>query len=213
MTTTQPFDPKAWLRTSLLCAALLLAACGGADTPRLAPLDSDAVVLAFGDSLTFGTGADAEDSYPAVLAELIDRRVVRAGVPGEQTGEGLQRLPAVLDEVQPALVLLCLGGNDMLRKRSLAQMQANLRQMIQMMRDAGIAVVLIGVPEPALFGLSPPPAYEALAKDFDIPLENDIIAHVLSRQEWRSDRIHPNAEGYRQMALALAELLREAGAI
>ena len=69
------------------------------------------------------------------------------------------------------------------------------------------------MPEPALIGLDAPPLYEELAREFGIPLENDTMAATLSRSEWRSDRIHPNAEGYRQIALDLAALLREAGAI
>src|SRR5688572_30284204 len=90
----------------LLAAALSLAACS--DEPKLPQLGADDVVLAFGDSITYGTGAGPEESYPEVLAQLIGRRVVSAGVPGEVTANGLQRLPDVLDEVKPKILLLCL---------------------------------------------------------------------------------------------------------
>jgi lysophospholipase L1-like esterase len=200
------------LRTlAALFVALTLAACG-AKTPQLSKLGPDDVVLAFGDSLTYGTGAGPEEAYPRVLSGLIDRQVVSAGVPGEVTAGGLERLPGVLDEVRPKLVLLCLGGNDMLRKMSSAETESNLRAMVQLARARGIAVMLIGVPEPVLFG-GTAAFYEALARDLKVPLEEKVLADVLFDKELKSDQIHPNARGYRRMAEAIAELLHKAGAV
>lgn len=79
---------------------------------KLPALSNDAVIVAFGDSLTFGTGSEPAESYPAVLEKMIGRRVVNSGVPGEVTGDGLLRLPEVLEWEKPALLLLCHGGND-----------------------------------------------------------------------------------------------------
>ncbi len=191
--------------------AALAAGCGDA-TPKLAPLSPGDVVLAFGDSLTHGTGATPETSYPAVLAALIGREVVRAGVPGEVTAQGLERLPVVLDEVNPRLVLLCLGGNDMLRRSSNGDTAENLRAMVRLIRDRGIDVVLIAVPEPKLLG-DPPPFYQTIAKEFRVPLEAEVVKDILYDARLKADPIHPNAEGYREMAQALARLLRDSGAI
>lgn len=198
-----------WLAVLLL--AVCLAGCGG-KTPRLGKLGTADVVVAFGDSLTFGTGATAEQSYPAVLSRLIGRTVVRAGVPGELTAGGLARLPGVLDEHRPKLVILCLGGNDMLRKNSLEAAEGNLREMLQLIKTRGIDALLLGVPQPALIA-SAPAFYEKLAQEFGIPYESRVIASVLTKSQLKSDPVHPNAEGYRKMAEAIAALLHDAGAL
>lgn len=188
-----------------------LAACSGAPPP-LPRLGADDVVLAFGDSITYGTGARPEESYPEVLAQLIGRRVVSAGVPGEVTANGLQRLPEVLDEVKPRILLLCMGGNDMLRKVEPVAIESNLRSMVRMARDRGIAVVLIAVPKPGLFSGNAA-FYQAIARENDLPLEGDILKDILFDNQFKADAIHPNAKGYRRMADAIAGLLRRAGAV
>ena len=189
----------------------LLAACSD-PAPRLERLGAEDIVLAFGDSLTYGTGAKTEESYPAVLSQLIGRAVTGAGVPGEVTAGGLARLAGVLDEHKPRLVLLCLGGNDFLRKGSLSETEANLRAMLNIIRTRGIGVVLIGVPQPALIARAPD-FYQKLAGEFRIPYEGGIIGNVLRTPELKSDPVHPNAAGYRRIAEALAQLLRESGAL
>ena len=87
-----------------LTLAVGLAGCGE-KVPRLAPVGQNDVIVAFGDSLTHGTGAAETESYPAILAQLINRNVIRAGVPGEMTAGGVARLAGVIDEHRPALVL------------------------------------------------------------------------------------------------------------
>ena len=205
-----------WLRAGSLLAASLclwLAACGDPRQPPLPRIGPDDVVLAFGDSITYGVGAPSDNqSYPEVLGALIGRHVVRDGVPGEVTAQGLERLPASLDEYQPKLLLLCLGGNDMLRDLDPADTEANLREMIEVARERGVAVVLIAVPEPRLIG-GVAQFYRRVAEDLGIPLEERVLLDVLKDRDYKSDPIHPNAEGYRRMAQALAELLRNAGAI
>ena len=193
----------------LLSAALL--SCGE-KVPRVAPVGPNEVIVAFGDSLTYGTGAAETESYPVVLGQLIGRKVVKAGVPGELTAQGLMRLPRVIEEHRPALMIVCLGGNDMLRRMDEAQVRKNLREIIGVIRAQGIAVVLVGVPKPALIA-SAPAFYDELAKEFGIPYEGKIVTDVMYQLELKADPIHPNAKGYRRMAEAIAELLKKAGAI
>jgi lysophospholipase L1-like esterase len=199
----------AWL--ALLCALLLLAGCGE-KPPPLPRLASDATILAFGDSLTHGTGAGSGESYPEILAMLTGRTVIDAGVPGETTTDGLARLPQALEDIHPDLVILCLGGNDFLRRYPPAQTRANLERMIRMIRAENIPLVLLAVPEPALFAGSAP-VYRELAQELKLPLENGIVNEVLRDGDLKADPIHPNAAGYRKIAQALAELLKKAGAI
>lgn len=182
------------------------------DAPVLRRLLPGDAILAFGDSLTFGTGANADESYPAVLGDLINRKVVRSGVPGELSNAGLARLPDVLDKVKPKLVLLCHGGNDLLRKRSLGAAASNVRQMIALSREHGAEVVLFGVPRPALI-LSPAEFYDGIAQELQIPYLRDSISDILGDAELKADAAHPNAAGYRRLAAEVKGLLSEAGAV
>ncbi len=191
---------------------LALAAGCTANVPKLDKLAASDVIVAFGDSLTYGTGAAEAESYPIVLGQLIGRKVVGAGVPGDVTEGGLARLQAVIDEHKPRLVIVCLGGNDMLRKVDEAQTKTNLRSIIKTVQAQGIGAVLIGVPKPALV-TSAPQFYEDIAKELGIPYEGKIVTDVLYQRDQKSDAIHPNAKGYRRMAEAIAALLKKAGAL
>ena len=191
---------------------LLLALAGCGERPKLERLAPDAVVLAFGDSLTYGTGAAEDESYPAQLEKLIGRRVVRAGVPGEVTAQALARLPAALEEHAPRLLLLCIGGNDFLRRLGNPQAEKNVREMVKLAQSRGVAVLLIGTPEPGLT-VSPPAFYSGIAKEYRLPYEGVVVGEVLKDRSLKADPIHPNARGYRLIAERLAETLRESGAI
>ena len=147
--------------------------------PKLPALSNDAVIVAFGDSLTFGTGSEPAESYPAVLEKMIGRRVVNSGVPGEVTDDGLIRLPEVLEREKPALLLLCHGGNDQLRRLNQQQAANNIREMIRLAQKREVAVVLIAVPAPAL-SLLPPSMYREIAKELSIPIEEETLSSILA---------------------------------
>jgi acyl-CoA thioesterase-1 len=196
----------------LLAVGLTLLAGCGEKPPALPRLGADAVVLAFGDSLTHGTGARAEESYPAVLERLIGREVINSGKPGELSAQGLERLRALLERQAPALLVLCHGGNDLLRRRSSEETEANLRQMVAAARERAVPVVLVGVPQPGVF-LSAADLYQRVAQDLALPYEGEVLADVLGDRDMKSDMVHPNAEGYRRLAEAIAALLRDAGAV
>ena len=194
----------------IIVAAMMPAACS--KTPQLPLLAADATILAFGDSLTAGTGAGDAESYPAVLARLTGRNVVNAGVPGEVSAAGVQRLPELLERERPALLILCHGGNDLLARQNPQLIADNLRTMLRTAVERGVPVLLVAVPSPDLM-LKPPGLYEELAREFRIPLEGKALPHILGKSSLKSDPIHPNAAGYRLLAEAVAELLKKSGAL
>lgn len=202
------------MKINLLLSAvivILLSACGD-KTPRLSPLASDDVILAFGDSITHGNGAKEDEAYPAVLQELTGRKVINAGVSGEESEPGLRRLSGVLEQHQPRLLILCHGGNDMMRKRNINKMESNIRGMIQLARDKNIPVIMLGVPKPGLF-LSSFETYKKIADSTEIVFIEDLVPDVLADKSLKSDTVHPNKDGYRLMAETIYSVLKESGAL
>jgi len=189
-----------------------IAACSDR-APTLAPLDAEAIILAFGDSLTYGTGAGRGASYPAVLEELTGMEVINAGVPGEVTADALARLPGLLERHRPALVILCHGGNDMLRRVNAETVYNNLEAMIDQVHAHGAELLLVGVPQPRLLFLQPAEIYDRLANDRQLVYLRDVLPQLEHNAALKSDPIHLNAEGYRRLAAALHELMQATGAV
>lgn len=196
----------------LRCAVLLFLAACSADVPHLPALPSEALVLAFGDSLTSGVGATAGQDYPSQLSRITGFHVVNAGVPTELSSEGLERLTELLEYEQPDLLIVIHGGNDLLRHYPLEQTAANLTAMITEARSRGIAVVMLGVPKPTVFGLSSAEFYARVAETTRTPIDTVTLPAILSDSTLKSDLVHPNNAGYRHLAEAVANLLKQTGA-
>lgn len=194
-------------------SALLLIACDATPPPVYNKLPENPLIMAFGDSLTFGSGAKKDQSYPAILSHLTGYEVINLGVPGEITQTGLSRLPAQLDEWEPDLLILIHGGNDLLRKRPRSETINNLTAMIQLAQQKGIPVVMLGVPEPSLFLLESADFYAQVAENTGIPVDLETLPDILEQNELKSDTIHPNAEGYRIIANRVLELMIQSGAV
>lgn len=194
-----------------ITTALMLIACGSA-TPQLKPLSPGDVIVAFGDSLTYGTGASVETAYPAMLEKMTGIKVVNEGVPGEETADGLKRIGSVLDKDHPRLVILCLGGNDQLRKRPLEQIKTNLKNIIQLIHNSGADVILIASPIIS-WNLSVPDLYAELGDEMNIPVDTTTLATLLRQPEMKSDYIHFNAAGYKAMAESIDSMLKKVGAL
>ncbi len=201
---------------SLVCrfflgvVVLSLLACG--DSARLSPLPEDATVLAFGDSLTVGVGAASEHSYPAVLSRNLDLTIINAGVSGEVTADGKNRLTDVLTKLKPDLVIICHGGNDFLHRFALDETEKNLRAMVSQVQSSGAEAVLIGVPKPGIWGRAPD-LYRRIAREFKVPLDDVILGELETDAKMKSDPVHLNQQGYKKLADAVVALLIEAGAV
>ena len=198
----------AWL---LVCTGLLSACTDSA--PRLPRLAENAVILAFGDSITHGNGAQENKSYPAVLSRLTGHPVINAGVPGEVSAQGRERLPALLDRQRPDLLILCHGGNDFLRRINVDITRSNIEAMIEAAAQRNIPVILIGVPNLGLFFLDSAEFYSEIADKYKLAYEGDILPDVESDTALKSDQIHPNAAGYQRIAEAIDKLMTESGAL
>lgn len=198
---------------TLLYISFILAfniACS--DEAKLQALDANATILAFGDSLTYGTGTSRDKAYPAVLAALINRKVINAGVPGEISEKGLPRLSALIKQHQPDLIIICHGANDILRKMDINQTRNNLQKMIDMAKQNNSQVILVGVPEFSLF-LNTSPIYRELAEQNHLPFSDSILAEILMKNALKSDHIHPNSLGYQMLAENISLLLQTSGGI
>lgn len=197
-----------------VAAGVALAGCR--KKPLQPALPPGSAVLAFGDSVTYGTGAGRGEDWPTLLAGRTGWQIANAGIPGDTAEAAKQRLPAALETYRPALVIIELGGNDFLRRRPTSAVKEDLRQMIGMVRQASAQAVLVAVPEFSLLGVvarrpADSPIYRTLGDEERVPVVADVFSDILARPELCADQIHPNALGYQEMAAGIHAALREIG--
>src|SRR3989338_8290322 len=194
----------------LVAAVALVAACGS--KAKEAPLPPGSRVVALGDSLTAGAGVAPEQAWPELLAEQTGWVVINGGV----SGGALRRLPALLEKHDPVLVLVALGGNDMLRHVPQAETIANLGRIFDMIRAQGAKPVLLATPKPSVAGavfqnLSAADFYRQVADEQQVPMIEDAIADVLSNPQMKGDPLHPNAAGHAQLSQNIFDALKSIG--
>lgn len=196
-----------------LATALLLTACAA---DKADPVPAGSTVLALGDSLTAGYGLRPEQAWPALLGERSGWQVINGGVSGDTTAGARQRLPALLEAHAPQLVIVTLGGNDMLRRVPEAETVANLTNIIDLVEASGARAVLVATPKPSIAGavfqsLSPAPLYRRIAAARKVAFIEDAIADTLSDPRLKLDALHPNAEGHTDLADRFGDELRRIG--
>lgn len=164
-------------------------------------------ILAFGDSLTYGSGVDTNESYPSQLASLLQTTVINAGISGEDSSEGLKRLPRVLQQYKPQIIVICEGGNDILRNKDLKKTKQNIAGMIQLAQKQKVFVILVGVPKLDILTVSTASFYFDLAKQYNIPLVDDALQTALNENSLKLDDGHPNAKGYEILSKKIADIV------
>ncbi len=208
------FSIGSFLRLFVLVAALILtSACS---KTKESPIPPGSTVLALGDSLTAGAGVTPEEAWPNLLAAKTGWVLINGGVSGNTSGDALQRLPALLEQHKPVLVLVTLGGNDMLHHLPEAETIANLEKTLTLIRAQGAKAVLLATPQPSLTAavfrnLSAADFFRHVAEAQKIPLINDAIADVLSDPQLKVDPLHPNAQGHALLAEKISKELKSLG--
>lgn len=213
---------------------LSLGACGSdpapvpseaasAAMPELPVMGAPVSILALGDSLFAGYGVEPGQSYPAKLeaalrAREINAKVVNAGVSGDTTAGGLQRLDFVLNGMPspPALVVISLGGNDMLRGLPPEQTRQNIDQLLTKLAQRKIPVVLMGMLAAPNWGEDQASKFNAiypdLAKKHGAVLVPFFLQAVIGKPQLiQGDRVHPTAQGLEDMVAATVDTV--AGAV
>lgn len=160
---------------------------------------SGETIVCFGDSLTFGTGAGPDESYPSRLASLIGSEVINSGVPGNTTADALKRLEQDVLAHNPRIVLITLGGNDLMRDVPRDEAFENLEAIVRHIHQQGALVVVGGIDVP-LFDRGFDEAYEDLQRSTGCLLIPNVLKGLIGKHRLMSDRIHPNGDGYKIIA-------------
>ena len=218
-----------------IAAALLLSGCQGqaqapapepsdaAPASAVAPQGPERRILAFGDSLFAGYRLGRNQGYPerlqaALRARGINAHVTNAGVSGDTTADGRQRFQFVLGGMIPGpdLVIVELGGNDLLRGLPPAETRANLKAILEPLRQHHVAIVLMGMRAPPNMGPEFQRAFDAiypeLAKEYGATLVPFFQAPVYDKPALlQADHVHPTAQGVDALVAATVEAV--AGAL
>ncbi|UCF93579.1 MAG: arylesterase [Desulfobacterales bacterium] len=168
-------------------------------TPEQTHHPPDGPVICFGDSLTYGTGANEGMDYPSQLSRLIARPVINAGVPGDTTARALKRLERDVLSRTPAVVLITLGGNDLKNGVARATAFQNLKTIVETIQGQNAVAIIGGLRFP-LRDRGYGRGFEELAQETGVILIPNILEDIMGDPRRMSDPIHPNDAGYKLIA-------------
>jgi acyl-CoA thioesterase-1 len=164
-------------------------------------------IICFGDSLTSGFGAAPGMDYPSQLSRLIGKPLINAGRPGETTTSALARLDRDVLSRSPRIVLITLGGNDLMRGADRPQAFRNLKTIVTSIQAQG-ALVIIGGVEAPIWGRGFEEGYRQVSKETGAVLIPDILKGIMGNPKLMHDAIHPNDSGYAVIAQYFYEAVK-----
>lgn len=164
-------------------------------------------VVCFGDSLTRGQGADAGKDYPSLLGERLDREVVNAGRNGETSVSALERLEEDVLSLDPAVVVVTLGGNDILRRIPVEETVQAMEGTFRRTTRAGAVVAFLSI-DPPFVSYERMEAIRDVAREHGVLWVDRVMEDLWGDRSLMADRIHPNAGGYRRVAERVATAVR-----
>lgn len=186
------------LNVFLFCLLVILASgCGKREVANIGSKGDN--IICFGDSITFGYGADPQESYPIMLAKISGLPVINAGIDGDTSAEGLERLNRDVLSKSPLLVIIEFGGNDFLKKVPLGQTADNIRKMIDSIHGQGAMAAVVDI-SAGLLLKDYRPLLHKIAKEKKAVFIPSILGGIITNPSMKSDFLHPNGNGYKVVA-------------
>jgi lysophospholipase L1-like esterase len=183
----------------LFCCSivLLLVGCAKREIKNIDAKGTD--IVCFGDSITFGYGANPGEDYPTALAKMVDIPVINSGIDGDTSSEALKRLKSDVLDRNPRLVIIEFSGNDFLRKIPKEVTLNNIRAMIEQVQEKGVMVAIVDI-SAGMFLAEYHKAFYSLAREKDAIFIPHILSGIITNPRMKSDFLHPNAQGYQMIA-------------
>lgn len=214
----RPFCNGHWavaLLAGVALAGLALTGCGKRSgyAPRLTPLPEDAVILVYGAGISEEADFLRSSQMDESLSKATKRTIVNRGMPCEYAESALKRLPSVLDECDPDMMVLSYGAMDLWKATDRAKLKASLGAMVDVALKRKTQVVMLALPDISKVVLRPAPLFEEVAREKNVPIETKIVSSVLKTPSERIYRYMVNDNGLEAIGAAVRALCVKYGAL
>ncbi len=197
---------KIKLRSALIIPLIILCGCA---KPAIRNFDAKGTnIICFGDSITFGYGANLGEDYPTALGKLVSIPVINCGVDGDTTFKALERLENDVLDKDPRLVIVEFCGNDFLKKIPKEDTVKNLAQIIERIQAKGAMVALVDISS-GFFFQEYRKAFKKLAAEKKAIFIPVLLSKIITNPAMKSDFFHPNARGYQIIAKRIYQAISE----